>query len=73
MIICQKGTVDSIVRTTTPGRERLFIYARLHPKAGLSHLSMAISTLISEEIAGSQPLQRGAMWICPGQGMAINA
>jgi hypothetical protein len=34
---------------------------------------MAISTLISEEIAGSQPLQRGAMWICPGQGMAINA
>jgi hypothetical protein len=46
---------------------------RYPTQSGLSHLSMAISTLISEEIAGSQPLQRGAMWLCPGQCMAINA
>ena len=61
------------VGTGGPGARRRICSGLLTTQSGLSHLSMAISTLISEEIAGSQPLQRGAMWICPGQGMAINA
>ncbi len=61
------------VGTGGQGSRRRICSRLLPTRSGLSHLSMAISTLISEEIAGSQPLQRGAMWICPGQGMAINA